>query len=82
MINIPKFEKKKLQIVSVILFLIILVILYLLFSNKIWGCVSNIDCKNGYACYNSSVWPKGGKYEQLGDLTCHKYCTTNSDCSS
>ena len=47
----------------------------------------NIDngdsCTNGYTCYFSQTWPKGGEQgKQTGDLKCHKNCNEDADCES
>jgi|GEM_PF-2768097 hypothetical protein len=45
---------------------------------------SGVDpCEQGYTCYDSVLWPKGGEQgPQEGDLLCHKDCETNVDCPS
>ena len=38
-------------------------------------------CSEGYTCYDSQIWPKGGEQgPQTGDLLCHQDCEQNSDC--
>ena len=49
------------------------------------NCTSDADCADGWKCFNSkqcSLLVTGTMHcgEQLGDLKCHKACSSNADC--